>query len=375
MWQNLPLSAVLAVEHKGLLRHLRRIYRDRLDAIPPRQEYLPEGPFSYGQDFDDSGPDVSPVFDPLLPLGADAVGIYLAETGRLPSQYALSPDRIQDLADGGGDGRLRLFRPTNVAIVARRRMVADELARRVLDPASLTLNFAREKELSGFREINKFFLDLLGRASEQGGSAMSLLGRQLRGHRFKASSVSGYWWNMMIHARRPLAVASAGRSWSRRHCKCPALLSSFRGFLFILACHSIFPGDVPKVTPAMIRERLDSFHHDHEPLFSCPSMMPDVPPEVVVTWEWLQSGECARWFLRYRFHRDFSVLVEHEHLDAASDRIFLRGKFISSPFRSLEGSLLTSWAAFFSFSCSRGQPVWTADPCPARACGRRVAWP
>jgi hypothetical protein len=59
-------------------------------------------------------------------------------------------------------------------------------------------------------------------------------------------------------------------------------------------------------------------------------MMPDVPPEVVVTWEWLQSGECARWFLRYRFHRDFSVLVEHEHLDAASDRVFLRGKFMLS---------------------------------------------
>jgi hypothetical protein len=224
-----------------LLRQLRDTYRDRLDAIPQQPEYTPDCPFSYGQDFDDSGPDMSPVFDPLLPLGADAVGIFLAETERLPTKYALPPDRVRDLADGGGDGRLRLFRPTNAAIVARRRMVADELARGVLDPASLTLNFAREKEMSGFREINKFFLDLLSHASEQGGSAMSLLGRQLHGHRFKASAVSGYWWNMMIHARRPLAVVSAGRSWSRRHSKFPLpIFFSFYISLLTVPSYSTF---------------------------------------------------------------------------------------------------------------------------------------
>jgi hypothetical protein len=138
----------------------------------------------------------------LLPVGGETTAIYLAETGR----FVVKPS-----PDWSAIGELRMFRPSNPAIVARRRALTEELENALVDPATLTLNFARERERVGFYEMNQFCLDLCHKAAGPEGIPLGgTMWKLVQDSQFRPVEMMGYWINMQMHALR--LQSSVGRS-------------------------------------------------------------------------------------------------------------------------------------------------------------------
>jgi hypothetical protein len=202
LWQNLPVSDNLATLHRQLLDTLDAEYRRRLDNLQSSKCFEPKNQFNYGNDVAPSIEDVEIIFERHpMPLGADVTGIYLAEIGKI---------ELPQPPDWGHDGRLRLFLPSNPAIVARRERLVNELERGIVDPSTLTLNFARERELVEYHEMHQFGLELCRKVASQS-EGIPLIGamwNMIQDRHFRPVEMMGYWINLIMYATRCASSAA-----------------------------------------------------------------------------------------------------------------------------------------------------------------------
>jgi hypothetical protein len=136
-----------------------------------------------------------------MPLGSDVTGIYLAEIGKI---------ELPQPPDWSDDGRLRLFRQSHPAIFARRKLLINELERGSLDPSTLTLNFARERELVEYHQMHQFGLELCRRTTTETGG-IPLVGAMwnlIKDPQFRPMEMMGYWLNLVMYATRSVGSAA-----------------------------------------------------------------------------------------------------------------------------------------------------------------------